>query len=447
MKRLVCALLVLIALLGELALVNNVHAFTPVSGVLTSDVTWTKANSPYNFTGNVVVAPNVTLTIEAGVLVNFGNSNLNVNGALIARGSSSDKIVFLTNSTYAFYTRQLSFQSSSTGWNEQTGQGCIIENTILKSITIMIYNASPKITGNEFDSGISIGGGSPIITNNNMTLVNSGINIMVGSPVISNNVLKGNGLSMGIYGSGNVAISQNTISKFSTGIKVYTGSCQITENSITDCTNGIEVGGGTTVTIQRNLINNNIQYGISGGSPYIDSNTITNSRVGIHNPTTGTVITNNNILGHSQNSITAAQTDFDASNNWWGTTDLAAVNQTIYDKKIDNTLGKVTFVPILTAPSQLAPAIPEIFFTPTFTPNPISPPTAAPTEQPSPTITVTLMPTRDPDIPKTGANQNLSIFNLNVLVIAVFILLALVWVVVIMAYKVKKSFFKGGSQD
>jgi hypothetical protein len=196
------------------------------------------------------------------------------------------------------------------------------------------------------------------------------------------------------------------------------------------------------VTIQRNLINNNNQYGISGGSPYIDSNTITNSRIGIHNPTTGTIITNNNILGHSEDSITAAQTDFEATNNWWGTTDLAAVNQTIYDKKIDPTLGKVAFVPILSGPSPSAPTIPTILFTSTYTPNPTSQPTTAPTEQPSPTITVTPIPTRDPNIPKTGANQNLSFLNLNVLVIAVFILLALVWVVVIASYRVKKIFTK-----
>ena len=445
MKRLVCALLVLIALFGELALVNNVHASTLVSGKLTSDVTWTLANSPYNFTGNVAVASGVILTIEPGVIVNFGTCFLDVNGTLIARGTSTDKIFFLTNSTSMYFSRQLSFTSYSSSWNEQTGQGCIIENAILKSITIVINGASPKIANNDLDYGIMIGGGSPIITNNNMVLANSGINIMGGSPEISNNVITGNGVSNGIYGTGNAIISKNTISKFSTGIKIYSGTYQVTDNSITDCINGIEVATGATVTIQRNLINNNNQYGISGGSPYVDSNTITNSRIGIHNPTAGVIISNNNILGHSEDSITAAQVDFDAMNNWWGTTNLAAVNQTIYDKKIDPTLGKVAFVPILSGPSPSAPTIPTILFTPTYTPNPTSQPTTAPTEQPSPTIKVTPIPTRDPNIPKTGANQNLSLLNLNVLVIAVFILLALVWVVVIAAYKVKKIFIKGNT--
>src|SRR5665647_583394 len=113
MKRLVCALLVLIALFGELAVVNNVHASILVSGKLISDVTWTLANSPYNFTGNVAVAAGVTLTIEPGVIVNFGTCFLDVNGTLIARGTSSDKIFFLTNGTSMFFSRQLTFTSFS----------------------------------------------------------------------------------------------------------------------------------------------------------------------------------------------------------------------------------------------------------------------------------------------------------------------------------------------
>ena len=75
-----------IIVLSGLTLVSDVHAFTPVSGTLTSDVTWTKANSPYNFTGTVFVASGVTLTIEPGVTVNLGNYFLHVNGTLIAKG-------------------------------------------------------------------------------------------------------------------------------------------------------------------------------------------------------------------------------------------------------------------------------------------------------------------------------------------------------------------------
>ena len=48
---------------------------TNVSGALSSDTTWSLANSPYTLTGNVLVTSGVTLTIEAGVTVKF-NSEL-----------------------------------------------------------------------------------------------------------------------------------------------------------------------------------------------------------------------------------------------------------------------------------------------------------------------------------------------------------------------------------
>ena len=42
---------------------------TNVSGIISSDTTWTQANSPYNLTGNVQVNNGVSLTIEAGITV------------------------------------------------------------------------------------------------------------------------------------------------------------------------------------------------------------------------------------------------------------------------------------------------------------------------------------------------------------------------------------------
>ena len=62
MKKL---LLLLVFLIGF----TSIYAQTNVSGGIFSNTTWTKANSPYIMTGPVVVFPNVTLTIEPGVVV------------------------------------------------------------------------------------------------------------------------------------------------------------------------------------------------------------------------------------------------------------------------------------------------------------------------------------------------------------------------------------------
>ena len=71
---------------------------TTVSGAITSDSTWSLADSPYILTGSVLVPDGVTLTIEAGVTVKF-NSGLYIKneGVITAVGTSSNKITFVAN--------------------------------------------------------------------------------------------------------------------------------------------------------------------------------------------------------------------------------------------------------------------------------------------------------------------------------------------------------------
>lgn len=65
---------------------------TQVGGIIDSDATWTLANSPYSLTGDVQVSNGTTLTIEAGVTVNFDSYFMNVSGTLIAVGNQTSKI-------------------------------------------------------------------------------------------------------------------------------------------------------------------------------------------------------------------------------------------------------------------------------------------------------------------------------------------------------------------
>jgi parallel beta-helix repeat protein len=164
---------------------------------------------------------------------------------------------------------------------------------------------------------------------------------------------------------------------------------------------GISVTAGGTTTIVGNLVFNN-EAGISfEGNVTVRDNTITGNSVGIQcNPSQSSTITNNDILDNSQyNFRSETANDIIATNNWWGTTDLSSINQTIYDNKYDFNLGTVTFIPFLTAPNPEAPPMP------TPTPTPSATPTFTPTQSPSSSPSPSQNPTASPAIPQIELNK------------------------------------------
>ncbi len=206
----------LIALMiGGLAFVGTMpfgkaQSGTNVSYIISSDTTWSQANSPYNFTGNVLVNSGVTLTIGADATVNLNNyyledngsliiqpganitmgligDGIDVNGVLSAVGTSSNPIYIngdvQGHIIIAFYSA-ITFSSSSTSWNQQTNSGSVIENTVISNVEFEI-SSSVRISDSSLLSGaLTLTGGSPTIENNN---IDTPLSVTGGSPVISNN--------------------------------------------------------------------------------------------------------------------------------------------------------------------------------------------------------------------------------------------------------------------
>jgi hypothetical protein len=315
---------------------------------------------------------------------------------------------------------------------------------------VNIYGGAPQIMNNRFQgeyanyasNDIEVNSGTSAITNNLFdgdyrSSSNNGITVSSGSPVISNNQFKGKGYLNAIVDSSSAqfTISNNVFSNCNSGITVQgvASALAVIGNSFLDGNDGLNILNSASLTITGNLIDGNSRSGISGGG-FIDSNTITNNQVGIHNPPSGT-ISNNNIVGNTLNSIDATTANVNAKNNWWGTTDTPTINQTIYDSKIDSKLGTITFVPFLTQPSPTAPAIPAK--TPIVTPIPTilatpQPTETVPIETPAPTPTIN-------QYSQTFIYQVGSIFNLNSVVSATAIILILAWIIVILGYSAKRG--------
>ena len=291
-----------------------VRAATDVSGIISSDTTWTKADSPYTLTRNMLVGNGVTLTIGAGVTVNLNDYYIMVNGTLNARGSDADKIQFNSG--------EITFTEHSSGWNEQTGSGSIIENANLDSTIVSISSVSPKINSNSL-SKIVIGS-STILTNN---IISQEItqSYIVDSPVVSGNtILQGGSFSAsgaaivsnnnisGTFRSSNSSgvVSDNTIS----GTLIVSGSASVSNNIVSGClevsgsvvasnntATTLRAGGSATVTdntvldgfsvvnsdfvtISNNAINGGIDLSPAGNNKVnasILSNTITGGKIGI----------------------------------------------------------------------------------------------------------------------------------------------------------------------
>ena len=173
--------------------VHSAPAGTNVGGPIISDTTWTVAGSPYIVIANVDVLTGVTLTTQPGVVVKFNTGMiLQMDGTLIAQGTSVNKITFTSNlpNPQPGDWGNIKFTDSSVdatyiGGNYISGSilhYCIVEyggSTDTMTGAIETNSASPFIdhciVRNNGTTGIHGGGtvSSPIVISNNTVIGNS----------------------------------------------------------------------------------------------------------------------------------------------------------------------------------------------------------------------------------------------------------------------------------
>jgi len=434
-------------------IVNLGYYYLSVSGTLVAigdvnnEISFTASgnNTSNYFTEPIVFSPSSTSwsdSTNSGSIIRYANFNsvyLDLNGSpkidncQFTLASTSQVIISVNNGSPVITNNTITYNK---------------QGSYPYASSISIFGGTPLIDSNRFNgvssssasSDISVSSGSPVITNNvfegQYSISNIGIKLGSSNSQITNNQFQGKSSLNAILASSfsDSTISNNVFTNCVVGVTVQSQSqLTIKGNSFLKGTDGLDVSFGSTPTIADNLIDSNSRYGIDGGG-YIDSNTITNNLIGIHNPPAGTTISNNNIVSNTENSITATNASIDATNNWWGIVDTQTINKTIYDSKVDNALGTISFVPFLTNPSRTAPAIPNS--TPIVTAVPSQAPTLTPTD---PLATPTSSPFQ---YSQSFIYQASAVLNLNLIATVTSIILIVAWVTVILGYSAKRAISK-----
>ncbi|RLC71317.1 MAG: hypothetical protein DRJ03_30330 [Chloroflexi bacterium] len=315
-----------------------------VSGVISSDTTWT-ANKTYRATGNILVSPGVTLTIEPGTVAKFESGKaLVIRGTLIADGTPDQQILFTSASTLP----------SPGDWG----------GSYLSSPTGGIIFTSESEPAH-FDPDGNYQSGS-IIRYSTIEYSQGGIQAESAAPFINHNLMQRNydtAFGCGACSS-QLIISQNRIlnNNAAYALNLVNGQAEVRQNLIA------HNAGAVRVVERHKLISNTITH---------NEGTWCHSSYGaicVEGSGDPPEIRGNNIYGNpspydiSMGTGAGATGDVTASGNYWGTTDQAAIQARIYDFNQDMNAGLFTFTPFLTTPDPTAPA-----FLDSLTPSPASP--------------------------------------------------------------------------
>jgi parallel beta-helix repeat protein len=265
---------------------------TYVEGPIVRDTIWTRVDSPLIVSNNVTVDPAVTLTIEPGVEVRFGeNLSLIVNGRIVADGTEDKIIRFTSNNMTADNGDWGTILFN--GIQPSSLTNCIIEygtsGITLESGSLTLQSSFMKFNS---ENGITVNDGNLIVKNceiSNNTAC--GIYLAGGTQVtLQDNIISSNHDGMFLTGHliGEINIEQNNVShNEQSGIVLESDAydnTDIVNNNVSMNTDGFTVLSNVSTYIAYNCISNNmigINY-VSGGDHRATWNHILNNTMGIY---------------------------------------------------------------------------------------------------------------------------------------------------------------------
>lgn len=315
---------------------------TYVEGGLHEDTVWSPEEGPYVVTGTVVLFPGNNLTIEPGTTIRFDpGTSLTIRGHLSAEGTAEDPLLFTTNTS-----------QEKGAWD-----GLRIENE---------------------------NGGSAQLANATVEYASTGLSVQCcwgGGPVsIDSSTFRKNSVALGGYAGWDEHVSETV---FEDNTYAVTRADKVIEDSVfrdnryglyqterIDVYRSTFTGHDTALyggrgQLEYNHIEDN-DVGVRGFFEGFDAshNTIVGNRIGVvlteYNSYTPP-FTYNNVHDNTEYNVEVTGShNKDGSHNWWGTTDLDAIDDGILDGHDDTSRGLLEYEPIATASISTHPPIAEI---------------------------------------------------------------------------------------
>ncbi len=336
MKKLLSVLLI------ALFIFKPAYSQTFISGIISSNATWTLANSPYVVTANTVIMPNVIINVQPGVLIKLmANVQISLRGTFNCIGTSSDSIWFTANDGLTHWE---GFYVDNSSYNPKVNfRYCSV--TLGNGIfSVVNYNAST-------DTLIKLV--RCTFKNNSGDIIdeNSGIKThkaYIDSCIFSNNP------SHAMYEASNFTIKNSKfygVSASPLGRAIFSGTYQntIIDNCEFSGFNDLAVAIQGSITNSTFYNNHTAIATNSNGTPEVHYNNIYDNQIGIKDWQYGAInsptqITNNRFC-NTTNVRKVYGADSYYINNCWCLNDSLQIEASIWDFFDAGSLGIVYFYP------------------------------------------------------------------------------------------------------